>query len=518
MHMEKQQYILAIDLGTQSMRVMLVDPSGNTIAYQQKKYEQPYFSIKPSFCEQKPDFYYDTMIDLMKQLAKEHTEKISSIQAITLACIRDTMICLDQDHQPLTNAILWLDHRLAKQIDQIPYWMRFASGLIGMRPVLEKQYCVAHANWIMENQPEIWEKTDKVVMLSTYLQYRLCDSLKDTVANMIGHIPFDFKKRTWYSKNHIKRYMCNIPQEKLIELVPTGTILGRLNQETQSKTGLGEIAVVACGSDKGCETLGLSVLQENKAALSFGTTATIQFSSKHYVEPKRFLPAYPAVVDGYYNPEIEIYRGYWLISWFKKEFANKEVLQAEAMGVSPEQLLNQRLNEIPPGCQGLMLQPFWTPGVINPNAKGSIIGFSDVHTRIHVYRAIIEGIGFALYDGLVHMEKRAKTKIEHIYVCGGGSQSDEILQITANMFNLPVHRIQTHEVTGIGAAIVGFVAMGVYANYEQAIEQMVHIKDTFLPDVSEHQIYHKLYTEIYRKIDFRLNGLYKKIRHIIEKE
>ena len=122
----------------------------------------------------------------------------------------------------------------------------------------------------------------------------------------------------------------------------------------------------------------------------------------------------------------------WLISWFKKEFAEKEVEQAKLQGTSAEELLNKRLKEIPAGCDGLLFQPYFTPNVTMPSARGAIIGFSDQHTRIHIYRAIIEGINFALIEGMKLLEKRSGHAFEEIRLAGGGSQSDEICQITAD--------------------------------------------------------------------------------------
>jgi sugar (pentulose or hexulose) kinase len=230
------------------------------------------------------------------------------------------------------------------------------------------------------------------------------------------------------------------------------------------------------------------------------------------------MPAYPAVVPGYYNPEIEIYRGYWLLSWFKREFAAKETADAQSLGISAEELLNRRLHEIKPGCEGLVMQPYFTPGVDMPFAKGSVIGFSDVHTRIHLYRAIIEGINFALMEGLRGMEKRGRLEVARLYVAGGGSQSDEICRITASMFGLPVYRTQTHEVTGIGSSMAAFKSLGVFASYEEGIEAMVHIKDEFLPDPREHEIYEELYEEVFKKIFAKLSPLYQRIGGIISKE
>ena len=82
-----------------------------------------------------------------------------------------------------------------------------------------------------------------------------------------------------------------------------------------------------------------------------------------------------------------------MITWFKNEFAHKEVALAEEKGVSPEEMLNHLLDEAPAGSMGLMVQPYWSPGLKEPVAKGAMIGFGDVHTKAHVYRAVIEGPG-----------------------------------------------------------------------------------------------------------------------------
>ncbi|MEG1446286.1 MAG: FGGY-family carbohydrate kinase, partial [Ruthenibacterium sp.] len=140
----------------------------------------------------------------------------------------------------------------------------------------------------------------------------------------------------------------------------------------------------------------------------------------------------------------------------------------------------------------------------------AIIGFSDIHTRIHIYRAIIEGINFALMDGLQTMEKRGNVHIKELYVAGGGAQSAEICQITADMFGLPVHRIQTHEASGLGSSMVTFVAKGIFPDIHAAAQSMVHIKNTFLPDKAVHAVYENIYREIFQKIFSRLLPLYKK--------
>jgi sugar (pentulose or hexulose) kinase len=388
--------------------------------------------------------------------------------------------------------------------------------LAGMSEGVALQRRVSACNWIAENEGELWEKTGKFVFISTWLTYKLCGNLTDSSASVVGHIPFDSRLRGWMRKADIRRAIFAVSDDKLFDLVEPGTVMGGISAGAAEETGIPPgLPLIATGSDKGCETLGLSCLGSEKAALSFGTTATVQLSTRHYLEPLPHMPPYAAVVPGYYNPEIEIYRGYWLLSWDKREFAAKETAEAAGLGISAETLLNRRLREIKPGCDGLIMQPYFTPGVDMPFAKGSVIGFSDVHTRIHLYRAIIEGINFALMEGLRGMEKRGRLKISRLYVAGGGSQSDEICRITASMFGLPVYRTQTHEVTGIGSSLAAFKALGFFSSYEEGIEAMVHIRDEFLPDFRDHAVYEELYEGVFKKVFSKLSPLYQRIGDII---
>lgn len=503
--------VLTIDLGTQSVRALLVDKDGNILRKTQHKYASPYYSLHPGWAEQKPEVYWDGICDITNRLKNEAQDLWGSIIAVTLTTIRDTCICVDENGKPLRDFIVWLDKRKAEMKKPFPFLISCALSIIRMKDTAVLQRRVSACNWIMENEPELWEKTHKFLFISGYLNFMLTGKLIDSVANMIGHIPLNSKTRKWMGAKELNRFIFDIENEKLTDLVEPGEILGHITEAAAAATGIPQgLPLIATGSDKGCETLGMSCLKPDSAAIGLGTTATIQFTIDRYMEPLPFIPAYPAVLKGQYNPEVMVYRGYWLISWFKKEFASNEVEQAEKLGVSPESLLEELLNKVPAGCEGLVFQPYFTPGVVMPKARGAIIGLSDVHTRAHIYRAIIEGINFALMDGLYTMQRRGKVKIQKLFLAGGGSQSDKICQITANMFGLPAYRIQTYEATGIGSSMVAFVSMGVYADAYEAAQKMVHIKDEFLPNPKEHETYKFLFKEVFSKVFGKLLPLYKK--------
>ncbi|KZX84473.1 hypothetical protein A3715_29835 [Oleiphilus sp. HI0009] len=165
---------------------------------------------------------------------------------------------------------------------------------------------------------------------------------------------------------------------------------------------------------------------------------------------------------------------------------------------------------------GLMLQPYWTPGVRDPGpeAKGGIIGFGDVHTRAHVYRAILEGLAYGLREGMERLEKRNKQKIKLLRVSGGGSQSDAALQLTADIFGLPVERPHTYETSGLGAAMDVAVALGWYSDCHTAIAGMTRVGKRFEPNHETHITYNRLYNEVYLNMYKQLRPLYRSIQDI----
>ena len=99
----------------------------------------------------------------------------------------------------------------------------------------------------------------------------------------------------------------------------------------------------------------------------------------------RQVPAYPAAMPNVYNSETIVQRGYWMVNWFKREFGHPEQRLAAERGLPTEALFDELLQQVPAGSMGLVLQPYWSPGVKipGPEAKGAMIGFGDVHTRSH---------------------------------------------------------------------------------------------------------------------------------------
>jgi sugar (pentulose or hexulose) kinase len=204
-----------------------------------------------------------------------------------------------------------------------------------------------------------------------------------------------------------------------------------------------------------------------------------------------------------------------MVSWFKQEFGLQERLQAMEVGGLPEELFEDLIRDVPAGSMGLVLQPYWTPGPeLATYTKGSVIGFGDVHTRAHLYRAIIEGLLFALLEGGQLTEKKNGVPFTEIRAAGGGSQSDTIMQVTADVFGLPAQRPHTHETPVVGSAVDAAVGLKLFSNFEQAVGAMTRVRDVFEPIPTNVEIYRELYERVYLKMYRQLVPLFKEIQRI----
>jgi sugar (pentulose or hexulose) kinase len=339
----------------------------------------------------------------------------------------------------------------------------------------------------------------------------------DSTAAQVGFVPFDYKSQRWAKAGDWKWHVAPVDPAWLPELVPPAQPLGELTGAASAALGLpAGMPVIAAAADKACEVLGSGAIEPHVAALSYGTAATVNTTHRRYVEAVPLVPPYPSAMPGAYSLEVSVYRGYWLVEWFRRQFGEREVARAAELGVAPESLFDELVHETPPGSMGLLLQPTWSPGVRipGPEAKGAIIGFGDVHTRAHLYRAILEGLAYALREGGERAAGRAKVPLRELRVSGGGAQSPAAIQLTADIFGLPTARPHTHETSGLGAAIDAAVGLGIHPDIETAVREMTHVAEVLDPDPERHALYDALYERVYRRMYDRLKPLYQEIRAI----
>ena len=514
--MNDKKYIIAIDSGTQSVRAVLFDRSGTVLAIEQAHYE-PYFSLQPGWAEQNTEDYWIKLCIVCRRLMSKIDIERREIAGIGLTSQRSTIIPMDKDGNPLRPGIIWLDQRTVDDVPPLNKAITLVTNLIGLNEAI--RYSQKHSKflWIKKHEPEIYRKTHKFVQASGFFVRKLTGEFHDSYGMMAGIWPFDYKALNWYGGIFGFIYDAfGIRPEHCVELYSPDKILGRITEEASRETGLPQgLPVVVGAGDKQCELLGAGAIDPSVAVISFGTGTAMEVITRKYISDSqlRFF-TWPAAVPDAWDIEMFISRGFWMVTWFKQEFGHREAIEAEKRGVAPEVVLDEVIRDIPPGSMGLMLQPYWSPMVNNKYAKGAIIGFGDIHTRAHIYRAIFEGLCFELRRMQEIVQKKTGIPIKEIRVGGGGSRSDVVVQIAADMFNLPVSRMETSEISALGAAIDAAVGTGMHASIEDAVAVMVRKGKTFQPNQKHHRIYTNLFNDVYKKSSGTLDAIYRRIAKI----
>ena len=507
--------LLAIDNGTQSVRALLFDTRGALVA-RSRVVLTPYVSPRPGWAEQDPEVFWDAVCAACRGLWAQGARP-EAVAGVALTTQRGTVVNVDADGRPLRPAIVWLDQRRTAGLPPVGGAWGALFALARLRGTVAYLQAEAEANWIRTREPEVWARTCRYLFLSGFLTHRLTGRFADSVACQVGYVPFDYKRHRWSLRRDWKWKAVPVPPEWLPELVPVGQTIGSITAAAAAATGIPKgLPLIAAAADKACEVLGSGALRPGIGCLSFGTTATVNVIHPRYVEPIRLLPAYPAAVPHRFSLEVQVYRGYWMVTWFKEEFGHVERALAAETGVEPEALFDALVEKVPPGAMGLMLQPYWSPGLRRPGpeAKGAIIGFGDVQGRAHVYRAIIEGLAYALREGAERIERRSGQRLTELRVAGGGARSDAALQVTADVFGLPAARPHVDESSGLGAAIDAAVGLGLHRDFETAVAEMTRVSRVFLPQEPARARYDALYRRVYRRLYGRLRPLYEDIRAI----
>ena len=514
----KEQYFLSIDNGTQSVRAIIFDGNGQLIAKSKIDIE-PYFSDQKGWAEQHADYFWDSLCQACQELWLKLPISKESIVAVSVTTQRATVVPMGKDNQPLRPAISWLDQRQVETKPKLGKLESAVMSLIRAKPLVDLMHSQAEANWIEQHEPDIWQQVHKFLLLSGYHNYKLTGQYNDAIASTVGFVPFEYKTQQWADEKDWKWRAMPIRPEMLPKVSPAGSVLGEITAAAADATGIPKgLPLIASGSDKACEVLGTGCIDNETGSLSYGSLATLNITSDKYLEAIPFYPAYPGVIPNTFNVEMMVQRGYWMVSWFKKEFGLKEEQLAANQDLNPEKLFDELLSKVPAGCEGLMLQPYWSPSNGDgPETRGAIIGFNEDHTRAHLYRAMIEGLTYALREGKELLEKRSGKLISRLIVSGGGSQSDQIMQITADIFGMTVLRPHTYETSSLGAAIASAVGVGLYPDFPTAVDKMTHKGDSFDPIDMNKDLYSDLYHKVYKKMYGQLKPSYEAIRSIANK-
>ncbi len=505
--------ILAIDSGTQNVKAVVFDLSGKVRSLCRLAHE-PDSAPHPRWVEHDAEDYWEKMCRATREAISALGSDAARIKAVGLTSQRGTTIPVDADGNVLRPAIVYLDNRVTEGLPPVGgFWGLFFTA-IGRRTAI--QYVRSHSRflWIKLNQPEIYERTHTFFQVASFLNFRLTGRTNESIGMMVGMFPLDYKKRAFYPQKGIHDVF-GVTPDRLPELTPPLGISGYVTKQASEKTLIPEgLPVIVGGGDVQAGVVGMGVMGGREAALVLGTTIDFDIPAKRFIndEKLRFL-CWPAAATDTYILESGVGGGFLTVSWFTSELAHYETELSKKQGTSPEQLLDVAVKKIPAGSLGLMVQPYWTPPFHRVVARGAIVGLTMAHTRAHIYRAILEGFAYEIRAGYEVMAEKTGVPIREIRVSGGGSKSDAVLSIIADVLGVPALRMEVEESSALGAALCAATGSGIFAGLDEGIERMVHVKQRFEPNPANREMYETMYG-CYKGFYPRVDDFYQKTETI----
>ncbi|SFM21394.1 Sugar (pentulose or hexulose) kinase [Gracilibacillus orientalis] len=470
-----EKYIIGIDGGSQSSKVVIFDLNGNEVSRGQERL-QPMSTPDHGVVEHPGDDLWDSLCKASQKAMGSFPGNEEDIIGIGLCTIRFNRCLLKMDGTLASPAISWMDDRVSK-------------------PYEHKNDDVAY-----------------VTTSSGYITHRFTNEFKDTNANYMGMWPIDTDTWQWSDSDEVFDYY-NIPQDMLFTIQDPGTILGNVTDKAAKETGIpANIPVIATANDKAVEALGSGIISSHSALVSLGTyIAGMILGQENTKNSKSFWTNFASIPGEYLYESNGIRRGMWTVSWFTDLYGEELTVTARKHGMSPEEFLNEEAaKSVPPGSDGLMTVLDWLPPADKPFKKGMMIGLDSRHTRAHMYQSILEGIAMTMKTNMDSMLDEVDQNIKEMVISGGGSNSDLMMQILSNVFGLPTKRNVTNGSASLGAAINVAVALNVYSTYEEATKHMVKVKDMFHPEEDKHAFYTRMNNEVYQHISAYTDGILRK--------
>lgn len=457
---------VGIDLGTSAVKLLLMDGEGKIQKIVSREY--PLYFPHPGWSEQKPEDWYEQVMDGMKELIAEADK--SKVAGISFGGQMHGLVILDKEDQVIRPAILWNDGRTYEECD-------YLNNVIGKEKLSGYTANISFTGftapkilWVKNKEPENFKKIVKIMLPKDYIAYKLTGVNCTDVSDASGMLLMDVKNRRW-SKEMCE--ICGISEEMLPKLYESYECVGTVKPEVARELGIPETVKVAAGAgDNAAAAVGTGTVGDGMCNISLGTSGTIFISSEKFgVDKNNALHAF-AHADGHYHLMGCMLSAASCNKWWMDEIIGTSDYGAEqkkigVLGENHVYFLPYLMGERSPHN--------------NPNARGTFIGMTMDTTRADMTQAVLEGVAFALRDSF-EVAKSLGIKIERTKICGGGAKSPLWKKMIANILNLKVDVIESEEGPALGGAMLAAVACGEYKDVEEAAAKIVRIVDTVEPE------------------------------------
>ncbi len=493
----RKSCIITIEIGTNAVRVVAFDLTGNTIGTMKGSY--PTFHAQPDYSEQDPEQIFITMLYVLKNLLNEyiHPHKIK-VESMCFSASMHSVMAIDKHGIPLGNVVTWADNRAKKEAkklksspDSKPIYEATGTPMHPMSPLFK-------IAWFKNNDKSTFKQASKFIQLKTYIIQQLTGEylIDYSLASATGLL--NIHSIQWESA---AMSFAGIDKNMLAELVPVFASAGKLKKAYQNSLGIGADTKIIVGSSDGClATLGAGVWSGKKATITIEDSGAVRVIGKKVLNDKHQRLFNYLLTENYYVSGGPTNSGGVIFEWFAKQFG--DFRNPYDLEYAMEELIAVA-SKVNAGAEGLIFLPYLLgerAPIWDANARGVYFGINIKHERQHFIRAVIEGIIYEIYSiGKILNEY---DKFNSLSINGSFASIPLCAQLIADIFNKPVSISQHNYSVGLGAYLLSATEMGIYDSLDNAAKSIV-LQEQYTPNKNLNSIYMKHY-DVFEKLSVKL--------------
>ncbi len=495
--------VIGVDIGTQSTKAVLCDAHGKILAQHSSAYQVD--TPQPFWAEQWPSVWLDAVSTTVARCVKDAaaTPQAGTVRAICISSLYGgSGIPVDSEMQPLHPCLIWMDRRATAEVAWVRENLDVDTLVEETGNGIDSYYGFTKMLWLKRNRPDVWKRTRYLVPPNAWVIHALTGELAvdHSSAGNIGGV-YDLAGRRWSEK---MLQALGIPLAMMPErLVHSHEVVGHLLPQWSRKLGLpADTPVMAGGVDAAVATFAAGATQPGNHVAMIGTSMC--WGTLHHTHAGRQgLISMPHVFRG--ERDNYVFGGAITagasVSWFRDQFCNTEAEMAKAGGQRVDAILDDAASSLPVGSAGLLFLPYLMgerSPVWDDRARGCFAGLTLFHTRAHLYRAVLEGVAFALRDNIEAASGAVGQLDERLIVVGGAASSDLWVRIIAEVTGFPVFTITQNVEAALGAALLAALGLGLVTQ-EQAARGWVTLVERAKPESTAHATYGRMF-DLYKKI------------------
>lgn len=478
---------LGVDLGTSSIKVIVADDNGCIIDSESINY--PISFPQENFSEQNPNDWIKGFKKIICNLGKRLD--LTKLLTISFSGQMHGLVILDKNDEVIRPCILWNDGRTVAEC-------AYLNNVIGKDNLIEWTGNIALTGftapkllWLKNNEAENFNRISKIMLPKDYLQYIITGVYASDVSDNSGTLYFDVANKKW---SEPMLNILGINEKMLPEVFESSDIVGNVSNEMAKELGLSTSTVVVIGGgDQAMGAIGTGTINDGQISISLGTSGVIFINANEYVKNENASLHSFAHANGKYHLMGVTLSCAASSKWWVEDVLESNDYVNKLMGISKMDVDN------------LIFLPYLIgerSPINDPFAKGCLYGLSVTSNQKSITKSVIEGICFSLKDCL-EIAKTSGISAQFARVIGGGSQSDDWLQILSDILNIEIRTINTNEGGALGAIILGMYAVGKFSSISEACDFMIKEEKSFYPKMSNVELYQKKflkYKELYRKL------------------